>query len=104
MVTGLIICTKIFNNSIKLLINQNDVIYSTVIQHHHFVSDMDLVDAAQEGKTDECERLLLSGVDPNFTDEVCKKRKIWLIPNPGFQHWRDVLFRYGHSGYGIVRR
>ena len=33
---------------------------------------MDLVHAAQEGKTDECERLLLSGADPNSSDKVCK--------------------------------
>ena len=32
---------------------------------------MDLINAAQEGDTDECERLLLCGVNPNSSNEVC---------------------------------
>ena len=38
--------------------------------------DMDLMNAAREGNTDECEQLMMSGVDPNFSNEVFIWKKI----------------------------
>ena len=37
---------------------------------------MDLINAAERGNTDECERLLLSGVSPNSSNEVFARKNM----------------------------